>query len=102
MNRYETMVILPESLIEEEIEKGLNTLVAAIKKLGGNASGKPTRMGRKTFARPLGKQTVGEYALLRFELDGQKVDQLNKDLKRVDAIFRMQITRLPDAVPAAV
>jgi ribosomal protein S6 len=101
LNRYEAMVILPESLIEEEIEKGLSTLVATIKNLGGTAAGKPARMGRKTFARPLGKQTVGEYALLRFELDGQKVDQLTRDLKRVDAIFRIQISRLPDVVPAA-
>jgi ribosomal protein S6 len=101
VNRYEAMVILPESLIEEEIEKGLNTLVAAIKKLGGTSTGKPARMGRKTFARPMGKQTAGEYALLRFELDGQQIDLLNKEIKPVEAIFRMQITRLPDAVAAA-
>ncbi len=97
MNRYEAMVILPESLIEEEIEKALATLVVSIKSLGGNAHGKPTRMGRKTFARPMRKQTAGEYALLRFELDGQKLDQLGRDLKRVESIFRIQFTRLADA-----
>lgn len=97
MNRYEAMVILPESLTEDEIENGLSVLVAAIKKLGGNASGKPTRMGRRTFARPLNKQTAGEYALIRFELPGEHVDTLQKDLKLEEAIFRIQITRLPEA-----
>lgn len=97
MNRYEAMVILPESLTEDEIEKGLSVLTTTIKKLGGTAT-KPTRLGRKLFARPMQKQTAGEYALLRFELDGTKVNAFQDALKFEDAIFRLQISRLPDAV----
>lgn len=97
MNRYEAMVILPESLTEDEIEKGLGVLTAEVKKLGGTA-GKPARMGRKLFARPLNKQTAGEYALLRFELPGDQVGPLQEALKFEDAIFRIQISRLPEAV----
>jgi len=99
VNRYEAMVILPESLTEDEIEQGLDTLTAAVKKLGGEA-GKASRMGRKTFARPMDKQTVGEYALLRFELDGEKVDAFLDSLKRDERIFRIQITRLPETASA--
>jgi len=91
------MVILPESLTEDEIEKGLGVLTAAVKKLGGNA-GKPTRMGRKLFARPLNKQTAGEYALLRFEMSGDKVNSLRDSIKFEESIFRLELTRLPDAV----
>ena len=98
VNRYEAMVILPESLTEDEMENGLAVLNAAIKKLGGTLAGKATRMGRRTFARPLNKQTAGEYALLRFELPGDKVDTLLHDLKLEEAIFRIQITRLPEPV----
>lgn len=97
MNRYEAMVILPESLTEDEIEKGLGVLNAAIKKLGGTAN-KATRMGRRTFARPLDKQTAGEYALVRFELPGDQVDALLHDLKLEEAIFRIQISRLPEPI----
>lgn len=99
MNRYEAMVILPESLTEEEIEQGLDRLNAKVKELGGQAS-KASRMGRKTFARPMHKQTVGEYALLRMELDGEKISELQAALKLDEAIFRIQFTRLPDAATA--
>lgn len=99
MNRYEAMVILPESLTEDEIEQGLDRLNAKIKELGGSAS-KASRMGRKTFARPMHKQTVGEYALLRMELDGDKITDLQAALKLDEAIFRIQFTRLPDAATA--
>jgi len=99
VNRYEAMAILPESLTEDEIEQGLERLSAKIKELGGNAS-KASRMGRKTFARPMKKQTIGEYALLRFELDGQKITELQQELKDDNAIFRIQFTRLPEAVSA--
>lgn len=99
MNRYEAMVILPESLTEDEIEQGLDRLTQAVKAQGGEA-GKASRMGRKTFARPMKKQTVGEYALLRFEMDGEKVDPFIKSLKLDEAIFRIQVSRLPEAAQA--
>jgi ribosomal protein S6 len=93
------MVILPESLTEDEIEQGLTRLTDAIKAQGGSG-GKASRMGRKTFARPMKKQHVGEYALLRFELAGDKVDPMIKSLKLDEAIFRIQVTRLPEVATA--
>lgn len=100
MNRYEAMVILPESLTEDEIEAGLTRLTDALKAQQGEIAGKPSRMGRKTFARPMDKQTVGEYALLRFSMPGDKVDPFLKSLKRDEAIFRIQVTRLPEPATA--
>jgi len=100
MNRYEAMVILPESLTEDEIEQGLDRLNDQVKKLGGSAS-KASRMGRKIFARPMNKETVGEYALLRFELDGENISKLDEQLKLDKAIFRIQYTRLPEVTPAS-
>jgi ribosomal protein S6 len=92
------MVILPESLTEDEIEKGLGVLTAAVKKAAGTVAGKPTRLGRKAFARPMAKQTAGEYALMRFEMPGGNVDAFQKSLKLEEAIFRIQVTRLAEAV----
>jgi ribosomal protein S6 len=94
------MVILPESLTEDEIEAGLTRLTEALKAAGGEAAGKPSRMGRKTFARPMKKQTVGEYALLRFSMAGDKVADFLKSLEYEDAIFRIQVTRLPEEATA--
>jgi len=97
LNRYEAMVILPESLTEDEIEKGLVALTDVVKNRGGKPSGKPARMGRKPFARPMAKQTSGEYALLRFEMAGDGVSKILQDLKPIPSIFRVQITRIPEA-----
>jgi ribosomal protein S6 len=94
------MVILPESLTEDEIEAGLTRLAEALKAAGGEAAGKPSRMGRKTFARPMKKQTVGEYALLRFSMDGAKVADFLKSLEYEEAVFRIQVTRLPEEATA--
>lgn len=99
LNRYEAMVILPESLTEEEIESGLDALSEEIKGLGGTA-GKAARMGRKPFARPLKKQTAGEYALLRFELAGEQVTPLLEKLKFHKPIFRIQVSRLEEQASA--
>lgn len=99
LNRYEAMVILPESLTEDEIEAGLDSLTEEIKGLGGSA-GKAARMGRKPFARPMKKQTAGEYALLRFELAGDQVDVLLEKLRFNEAIFRIQVTRLQETASA--
>jgi ribosomal protein S6 len=101
LNRYEAMVILPESLTEEEIEAGLDSLNKEIKVLGGTVAGKAARMGRKPFARPMKKQTAGEYALLRFELAGDQVTNLHENLRLNDAIFRIQVTRLESPTVSA-
>lgn len=105
MNRYEALVILPEDLGEEEVEKGLESLREEIKSLGGSSS-KATRMGRKPFARPLNKRTSGEYALVHLTIDGDKLTPLHERLKFNDAIFRIQVTRVeelatPSPAPAA-
>ena len=96
LNRYEAMVILPESLTEDEIQVGLDSLNKEIKTLGGTVAGKAARMGRKPFARPMNKQTAGEYALLRFEMSGDKVGDLHESLRLNKSIFRLQVTRLEE------
>ena len=99
MNRYEVLVILPERLTEEEIEQGLDALVKQIKSLGGTPT-RPTRMGRRTFARKMDKQAAGEYALLNMELAPTKVPDLLEGLKHNEQIFRIQVSRLADSAPA--
>jgi ribosomal protein S6 len=49
----------------------------------------------------MNKETVGEYALLRFELGGENISKLDEQLKLDKAIFRIQYTRLPEVAPAS-
>lgn len=95
MNRYEAMVILPERLTEEEIEKGLDTFCKVIKALGGSAN-RPTRLGRRPFARPLKKETSGEFALVNFSIDNQKLVELREQIRHDEYIFRVSISRVDE------
>ena len=95
MNRYEAMVILPERLTEEEIEKGLDSICKVIKDLGGSTN-RPTRLGRRPFARPLKKETSGEFALVAITIDPQRLVELRERIRHDEFLFRVQISRVDE------
>ena len=92
MNDYEAMMILPERLKEDQLDKALDGVVGQVKLLGGNAS-KPTKLGRRPFAREMQKQTSGEYALMRFQLPSDQISELHAKLKLNEDVFRVQVIR---------
>ncbi len=101
MNKYEAMIIFPESLKEEALDGALDRVVAEIEKVGGKVEAK-TRIGRRSFARPMNKHTGGQYMVVTFQLAGGKIDALRGRLKLNEEIFRVQIVRAPEvAAPAA-
>lgn len=101
MNKYEAMIIFPESLKEEALDGSLDKVTTEIEKLGGVVEAK-TRIGRRSFARPMDKQTSGQYMVVTFRLEGSKVDALQGRFKLNEEIFRSQIVRVPEvAAPAA-
>lgn len=99
MNKYEAMVIFPESFKDDALEGALEKVTAEIEKLGGTVEAK-TRMGRRTFARPLKKHTGGQYMVLTFRLAAAKVDALRARLKLNEDVFRTMIIRLPEKAVA--
>ncbi|MCS6770554.1 MAG: 30S ribosomal protein S6 [Kiritimatiellae bacterium] len=100
MNRYEAMIIFPESFNDEALESALEKVSAEVEKLGGKVESK-TRLGRRAFARPLKKHNAGQYMVVTFRLDGSKVDTLRMRFKLNEEIFRFQIIRIPEAAGAA-
>jgi small subunit ribosomal protein S6 len=100
MNKYEAMIIFPESLKEEALDGALERVVAEIEKIGGAVEAK-TRLGRRVFARPLKKHTAGQYMVLTFRLEGGKIAALQARLKLNEEIFRVQIVRVPEAAASA-
>ena len=68
MNKYEAMIIFPESMKEEDLETALEKIGTEIEKLGGTVGNK-TRLGRRTFARPMQKHTAGQYSVVGFSLE---------------------------------
>lgn len=100
MNKYEAMIIFPESMKEEDLETGLEKIGTEIEKLGGTVVNK-TRLGRRTFARPMQKHTAGQYAVVGFSLAGDKLGSLQGRFRLNEEIFRVQIVRVEEAPVAA-
>lgn len=101
MNEYEGMFIFPESIKEEQLDEVIARTRGEIEKLGGRVEN-TTRLGKRTFARPLHKQTTGHYVVFGFRLDGAQVAPLQERYKLMEEIFRVQIQRAaPAAAPAA-
>lgn len=98
MNKYEAMIIFPDALKDEALEAALEKVEAEIEKSGGKVESK-TRMGRRQFARPMDKQNSGQYMVVNFKLDGDKLTALQARFKLNEEIFRIQIVRASEIIP---
>lgn len=98
MNKYEAMIIFPDALKDEALDAALEKVEAEIEKSGGKVDSK-TRMGRRQFARPMDKQTTGQYMVVNFKLAGDKLTALQGRFKLNDEIFRIQIVRASEVEP---
>jgi ribosomal protein S6 len=98
VNRYEAMFILPESVKDEDLKGVLESACEEIKKLDGQIESQ-TRLGKRPFARKLGKETAGHYVIVTFKLAPDKLSALQARYKLDERIFRVQITRQEKPVP---
>ncbi len=100
MNKYEAMVIFPDVMKDEAVEGALERIEGEIEKAGGKVDSK-TRMGRRSFARPMQKQNAGQYLVVGFRIDGASLMALQGRLKLNEDIFRVQIVKAPAVVTPA-
>lgn len=100
MNKYEAMIIFPDALKDEALDAALEKVEAEIEKSGGKVDSK-TRLGRRQFARPMDKQSTGQYMVVNFRLDGGKLTALQGRFKLNEEIFRIQIVRAAEVAPVA-
>lgn len=100
MNRYEAMIIFPESLKDNALEELLGHVKDEIKKLGGEVES-ATRLGKRAFSRRMKKQDAGNYAMLAFKLPGGQVLPLQTRFKLNESVFRLQVVRAKEPAKAA-
>ena len=94
MNMYEGMIIFPESLKDEEWDDAIGYVRGEIERLGGGVES-VTRLGKRAFARPLGKrQTAGHYAVILFRMEGGQIATLRERLALGGRVFRAQFLRV--------
>ena len=100
MNLYEGMVVFPETMKEEAIEEAIGNVKAEIEKLEGGVEN-ATRLGKRSFARPMRKQRAGHYAVIGFRAPGSAIHPLRQRLKLMPEVFRAQIVRAAEPQPTA-
>lgn len=96
---YEGLFIFPETLDEAQLDLAIESVKTELEKLGGTLESS-TRMGKRSFARPLRKKKGGNYVVIMFRLDGGQIDALKHRLKLVTNVFRAQFLKKDEAEAA--
>lgn len=101
MNKYEALVIFNDTVKDTDWDNAVTSVRNEIKKVGGEVDS-ATRLGKRTFARPMQKQESGFYGLIAFRMAGDKIPALQARFKLNETIFRTQIVKAPAHPPAPV
>jgi len=99
--RYEGLFIFPETLDEEQLDDAISAVKGEIETLEGSLES-ATRLGKRSFARPLKKKRAGIYVIIMFALDGSKIDSLKRRLKLATNVFRAQFMKKEESVVADI
>lgn len=89
---YEGLFIFPETLDEAQLDQSIDSVKIELEKLGG-ALESSTRLGKRSFARPMKKKKGGFYVVIMFRLDGEQIDAFKHRLKLVTNVFRAQFVQ---------
>jgi len=96
---YEGLFIFPEILDEEQLDQAIADVKAEIEKLDGSLESS-TRLGKRTFARPMKKKKAGIYVIIELRINGANIDALKRRLKLATNVFRAQIVTKDESVKA--
>jgi len=99
--RYEGLFIFPEMLDDEQLDQALESVKTELEKLGGEMESS-TRLGKRSFARPLKKKKAGIYVVVMFLLAGDQIDAFKRRLKLATNVFRSQFVQKDEADAAQV
>ncbi|MFA6172787.1 MAG: 30S ribosomal protein S6 [Kiritimatiellales bacterium] len=97
---YEGLFIFPETLEEAQLDLAVEAVKVELEKLGGSLESS-TRLGKRSFARPLRKKKNGIYVVIMFRLEGGQIDAFKHRLKLATNVFRAQFMQKKDGAVAA-
>jgi len=90
MKKYDALYIFVGVAKDDVLEAHLEKALSEVTRLGGEVLSRDS-LGKRGFARPMGKRDSGVYVKVRFELDPLKVAELVNRYKLVEEVFRVQI-----------
>lgn len=100
MNQYEGMIIFPDALNEEGLDEAIGQVKTEMERFGAQVESM-TRLGKRSFARPMNKQKSGYYVVFGFRLEGDQIAPLQKRFKLMPNVFRSQILKAPPCTSSA-
>ena len=89
---YEGLFIFPETLDEEQLDQAIEAVKAELEKLDGSLES-CTRLGKRTFARPMKKKKAGIYTIIMMRIDGDQIPALKLRFKLATNVFRSQFVK---------
>ena len=89
---YEGLFIFPETLDEEQLDQAIDAVKVELEKLDGSLES-ITRLGKRSFARPMKKKRAGIYTIIMFRLDGGSIPALKHRLTLGTNVFRSQFMK---------
>lgn len=96
---YEGLFIFPETLEDAQLDQSIEAVKNELEKLGGTLES-ATRLGKRSFARPLRKKKGGNFVIVMFRLEGGQIDAFKHRLKLATNVFRVQVLEKDGAVVA--
>ena len=96
---YEGLFIFPETLDEEQLDQAIDAVKTEVEKLGGSLESS-TRLGKRTFARPMKKKKAGIYTIIMMRIDGDKIPALKLRFKLATNVFRSQFVKKDESAVA--
>ncbi|MFC1618226.1 30S ribosomal protein S6 [Patescibacteria group bacterium] len=92
MQRYEIMYLVSPKTKDEDLRPSADQIQELIKKHGGKIT-EEVEWGKKKLAYPIDHYRHGFYYILYFDLEPDKLADLEKDLKLTDYILRYLLTK---------
>lgn len=91
-NHYELLYLAAANYTEEELLPIKKKIKDTIGKFEGEITLEDS-LGKKKFAYPINNNHQGYYLIYEFDLDGDKLKELNQDIKLTDEILRHLIVK---------
>ncbi|MFC7787892.1 30S ribosomal protein S6 [Microbacterium sp. MAHUQ-60] len=95
-HQYELMVILTPELDERQVAPNLDKFLKVITNDGGSID-KVDVWGKRRFAYEINKKNEGIYAVVNFTATSAATQELDRQLKLSELVFRTKVQRAEEA-----
>lgn len=97
MPQYELMYIVASSIADDQIPTVTDGVLNYVTSLGGSVL-KEEQMGKKKLAYPIKKTRNGFYAAVTFQMETQKINELDVKVRTTEGIIRHLLVNLEETI----